>query len=359
MPVAGRGVVLGVAEQPVAKRNSKRCKERFEMSGWESTSRHGATVAWAAAPEESTLPAFGDRQPAMRCSRLEMALRPISPQEFRRFQALIYRESGIWLSDAKTALLTGRLSKRLRWHGLNRFSAYYDRVIADPEERQIMLEAISTNETHFFREPTHFQFLEQSLFPYWTAAAAAGKRPRTIRTWSAGCSTGQEAYSLAMVLVTHFPAAQGWSLDILATDISRRVLTIAEQGVWDEAKAAEIPARYLRNFVLKGLGENRGKIKAAPSIRVVRFMQLNLNDTVYPAIGKFDLIFCRNVLIYFDMESRRRVVARLVSHLASDGYLFVGHAESLNSACASLLCVMPTVYSLSRNGTKADHAVHL
>lgn len=286
----------------------------------------------------------------------DMAPYSISGKDFLRFQALIYRESGIWLSEAKTALLTGRLSKRLRALGLGNFSQYYDRVAVDDEERRIMLDAITTNETHFFREPVHFQFLEQKVLPAWQASADAGRRARTIRVWSAGCSTGQEAYSLAMLLVGRFPAALGWSVEILGTDLSRRVLTIAQEGVWDRAKAREIPFHYLRTFMLRGLGANRGKIKAAPSIRVVRFLRLNLSDATYPSLGKFDLIFCRNVLIYFDMESRKRVVGRLLNHLAPGGYLFVGHAESLNALYPSLRCVIPTVYSLEEKRNEARHA---
>jgi len=271
----------------------------------------------------------------------------ISPKDFALFQALIYRQSGIWLSEAKTALLTGRLSKRLRSLGLRTFAQYYRCVDTDEEELRTMLDAITTNETHFFREPAHFQFLERGVFPPWQAGADAGTRARTIRVWSAGCSTGQEAYSLAMTLVDRFPATQGWSIEILATDLSRRVLATAEKGVWDEAMAREIPPHYLRTFMLKGVGDNRGKIKAAPSIRLVRFLRLNLNDATYPAIGRFDLIFCRNVFIYFDTESRKRVVTQVLNHLAPDGYLFVGHAESLSSLRPSLRCVIPAVYSLA------------
>jgi chemotaxis protein methyltransferase CheR len=281
---------------------------------------------------------------------------PISPRDFLDFQALIYREAGIWLSEAKTALLTGRLSKRLRTLGLNNFAEYYQRVDADDEERRTMLDAVTTNETHFFREPAHFQFLERQVLPTWQAAGEAGQRPRVIRVWSAGCSTGQEAYSLAMMLVDRFPAAEGWSIEILATDLSRRALAIAEEGVWDETKAREIPPHYLRAYMLKGLRENRGKIKAAPSIRMVRFLRLNLNDATYPAFGKFDLIFCRNVFIYFDIESRTRVVTQLLNHLVPDGYLFVGHAESLHSLRPSLRCVIPTVYTLAENGSEAKLA---
>ena len=282
---------------------------------------------------------------------------PISPKEFVRFQTLIYRESGIWLSDAKTALLTGRLSRRLRALGLDNFLEYYKLVTMDDKERQTMVDAITTNETHFFREPAHFQFLEQQVLPGWRVSAEAGRRPRRIRVWSAGCSTGQEAYSLAMILVDRFPPDQGWSVEIVATDLSRRVLAIAEEGIWAFDKAREIPQHYLRAFMLKGFGQNEGTIKAATSIRVIRFLPLNLNDASYPTMGKFDLIFCRNVLIYFDIESRKRIVEQLLNHLAPEAYLFVGHAESLNSVCSSLRCVVPTVYSFAENRSEVKHAV--
>jgi len=312
-------------------------------------------VASLASQRWKDFSAIGSTTAAERCASLDLAPRPISQGEFRRLQALIYKESGIWLSEVKTALLTGRLSKRLRALKFDTFAEYYDRVSVDDEERRTMLDAITTNETHFFREPTHFQFLERQVLPAWQAEAAAGKRSRTIRVWSAGCSTGQEPYSLAMLLVDRLPATQGWTVEILATDLSRRVLNIAEEGVWDAAKCQGIPLQYMRAFMLKGLGENQGKMKAAPSVRVIRFMRLNLNDCAYPGIGAFDLIFCRNVLIYFDAEGRRRVIGQLLRHLAPQAYLFVGHAESLNSVCPSLQCVIPTVYSRSSQG-EVKHA---
>jgi len=296
-------------------------------------------------------------EPAVWATSFDVTPRVISSKEFQRFQSLIYRESGIWLSDAKAGLLTGRLSKRLRTLGLDTFSEYHDHVTVDDEERQAMLDAITTNETHFFRETGHFQFLEQQVLPVWRASAEAGRRARTIRVWSAGCSTGQEAYSLAMLLVDWFPASQGWSVEILGTDLSRRVLAVAEEGVWSQDNAHEIPPRYLQAYTLKGLGENQGKLKAAPAIRVIRFVRLNLNDAAYPDIGKFDLIFCRNVLIYFDAESRTRTVRRLLQHLDPEGYFFVGHAESLNSTCPGLRSVIATVYTPVENRSAPRHAI--
>ena len=275
----------------------------------------------------------------------DVAPRLITPKEFRHFQTLIYKESGIWLSEVKTELLTGRLSKRLRALGLKTFSEYYIRVQQDDEERMVMLDAITTNETHFFREPAHFQLLGQQILPEWQAQAEAGRRSRTIRAWSAGCSTGQEAYSLAMLLVDHLPVSKGWTVEIVATDLSRRALAVAEEGVWNSDKAAEIPPQYLRTYTLQGVNENHGKIKATPAIQIIQFLRQNLNDAVYPDIGRFDLIFCRNVLIYFDEESRRRVINKLLHHLVPAGYFFVGHAETLNTMCPTLRCVIPTVYT--------------
>ena len=317
--------------------------------------RNNQTAKFATSTK-AAVPSTGNHTPAANCAFFDAAPRPISPQVFRRFQSLVYQESGIWLSDVKTALLTGRLSKRLRALRLGGFSEYYDRVTMDEEERRTMLDAITTNETHFFREPGHFQFLERHVLPAWQANAAAGLRARTIRVWSAGCSTGQEAYSLAMLLVDRFPPTKGWSVEILATDLSRRVLPMVEEGVWDADQAREIPPHYMRTFMLKGLGENLGKIKAAPAIRVVRSLRLNLNDPAYPDIGKFDLIFCRNVLIYFDGESRKRAVGRLLRHLAPEGYFFVGHAESLNSVGPGLRSVIPTVYKFAESRSTTTHA---
>jgi len=286
----------------------------------------------------------------------DVAPRVITPKEFLLFQALIYRQAGIWLSDVKTELLTGRLSKRLRALGLNTFSEYYARVREDNEECLAMLDAITTNETHFFREPGHFKLLEEQILPAWVDKADAGQRPHKIRAWSAGCSTGQEAYSLAMLLLDHLPPSTGWTVEIVATDLSRRALAIAEEGVWNADKADEIPPAYLRAYTLKGVGENCGKIKAAPAIRIIRFLRLNLNDAIYPEIGRFDLIFCRNVMIYFDVESRRRVINKLLDRLVPEGYLFVGHAETLNTMCSKLRCVIPTVYASAELDKKAKNA---
>jgi len=275
--------------------------------------------------------------------------REISGREFQQFQQLIYREAGIWLSPAKVALLTGRLARRLRHHGLKTFTAYYALVSESAEERVQMLDAISTNETHFFREAQHFELLESEIFPQWVRDVDEGRRNRKIRVWSAGCSTGQEPYSLAMTLLAHFPAAAGWEIEIIATDLSTRVLSVAKKGIWPAKGASEIPIEYLKAFMLKGVGEQTGQIKAAPELRsLVKFHRVNLNSSAYPFVGTFDLIFCRNVLIYFDERSQDSIVRRIVSFLSPSGYFFVGHAESLHRMGDILSTYVPTVYRSAR-----------
>jgi len=274
------------------------------------------------------------------------SLPQISAKEFALLRDLIHRESGIFLSEAKKALVVGRLGRRLRELGLSAFGAYY-RILAegDEEERVRMLDCICTNETHFFREPRQFEFLERQVLPELAARAAAAGTSRRIRAWSAACSTGEEPYSLAMTLLAHFPPSSGWTLEILASDLSTRALDQARAGLWCIDKAKEIPERYLKVFMLRGRGPQEGVMKAGPEIRsLLRFQRVNLNHDCYPVPGPFDLIFCRNVLIYFDVASKARVVNRLLDQLAPSGYLFVGHAESLTGLSDRGRSVGPTVY---------------
>ena len=273
------------------------------------------------------------------------AERLVGDRDFARFQALIHHEAGIWLAPVKRALLAGRLGKRLRELHLASFGEYYQRVEADAAERVTMLDLVTTNETHFFREPRHFEFLTQEVFPRWQAEAAAGRRARRARVWSAACSTGEEPYSLAMVLLAAFPPSSGWELEVLATDLSTRVLDRARDAVWHMEKRSEIPDEYLKAFMLRGAGASEGLMKAGPEIRsIVRFARQNLNDPSYPPFGAFDAVFCRNVLIYFDAPIKERVVARLLEHLAPEGHLFLGHAESLSGTQLPVRSLFPTVY---------------
>ena len=230
----------------------------------------------------------------------ELDAKSISKFEFSQFQELIYRTAGIWLSEQKTALLVGWLSKRLRSLGLKSFAQYFRVVSDDPEELTRMLDLISTNETRFFREPSQFEFLEQRVLPHWVSEAESGSRPRTVRVWSAGCSTGQEPFSLAMCLRYHLPPSSGWTVDITATDISTRVLEVAESANWDFSKAAEIPEHYRKAFMLSEREFNLLKttdpgtrfflVKQNKDVVVARIDLSGMDDVIMILSGRADTV---------------------------------------------------------------------
>ena len=272
----------------------------------------------------------------------------ITTREFTLFQRLIHRQTGIYLPETKKALVVARLSKRVRSLNLSGFGAYFELVERDRDEHTYMLDSICTNETRFFREPRQFDFLESGVLPEWRMRGESGLRPKRIRAWSAACSTGEEPFSLAMLLRTHFPLQAGWSVEILASDISTKVLNSAKEAVWPIDRAKEIPPDYRRAYMLRGIGAEEGKMRAQPALRsMVEFRRLNLNDERYAVDGPFDLIFCRNVLIYFDRDTKAAVIERLSRHLSPDGLLFLGHSETLHSAAHALRHVGPTAYARS------------
>lgn len=278
-----------------------------------------------------------------------LGLRPITDREFRLFQDLVYRETGIFLGPHKKQLLMSRLASRLRELGIEDFGDYFQRVSGtDGEERRRMIESLCTHETSFFREPRQFEFLEKQVIPAWAVAAAAGRRGRRVRVWSAGCSTGEEPFSIAMLLALHLPCAAGWDCEVLATDLSLRALTRAAAATWPIRRAAEIPQPLLKRFMLKGVRSQQGTMRAStPLSSLVRFQRLNLNDAAYPFDTRFDLVFCRNVLIYFDTASRERAVERLLRHLTPGGHLFLGHSESLLGRNDRVRSAIPSVYTLA------------
>jgi chemotaxis protein methyltransferase CheR len=249
--------------------------------------------------------------------------------------------------------LCGRLFRRLRELGITSLETYYERV-ARPElheERARMIDAITTNETRFFREPRQFEFLMQKVFPRWRADVERGSRSKRVRIWSAGCSSGEEPYTLAMLLERHLPSAEGWEARILATDISNRVLEKARKGVYPIARSAELPQDLLHRFMLRGMAERQGEMKVKIELqKLIDFRRLNLDQESDLSEGPFDAIFCRNVLIYFDVASKRRVVASLLRHLTANGFLFVGHAENLNSVSPQLRSLEPSTYMIGNNG---------
>jgi chemotaxis protein methyltransferase CheR len=193
------------------------------------------------------------------------------------------------------------------------------------------------------------------VFPRLEAEAARTGTKR-VRAWSAACSTGEEPYSLAMALLHRFPTSAGWQVEVVATDLSNKVLAAARAALWPIDKAEDIPLHYRKEFMLRGTGSQTGKMKAGPEIReVVSFTRMNLNEAVYSVSGTFDFIFCRNVLIYFDRESKTKVVERLMTHLAPDGCLFLGYAETTTTITDRLVSIGPNVYARvpERSGAEA------
>lgn len=262
----------------------------------------------------------------------------ITAKEFRLFQSLVHRETGIFLSDQKRELLVGRLTPRMRALAMISFGAYHDHVREHREELVRMIDSICTNETQFFREPKQFAFLESVVLPRWRAAAK-----KHIRIWSAGCSTGEEPYSIAMTVAAGLPEV---SIEILASDLSTKVLDRAAAGIFPIERAEQIPAHYRKAFMLRGSGAQEGKMAVRPELAaMIRFARINLSHESYPVAGRFDLIFCRNVLIYFDGPSKRRVIDRLLDRLEPNGYFFLGHSESLSNF-DRVRSVGPTVYAL-------------
>ena len=265
--------------------------------------------------------------------------------EFALLSRFIEREAGIYLSPVKKPLLVSRIGQRVRALGVRSYAAYYKRVAADDDERVHLINAICTHETRFFREPHHFELITRLLVPRWRAEARAGRRERRLRVWSAGCSTGEEPYSLAMCLLDALPDDEGWTVDITATDLSTRALARAEAAIYPGRRLDEIPRGVERRYLLRGTGEREGEIKVAPNARApVHFRPLNLIGDSYGMPSTLDIVMCRNVLIYFRPEARDRVVGQLASHLRRGGYLFLGHAESLRPGTAGLRAEIPTVY---------------
>jgi chemotaxis protein methyltransferase CheR len=258
----------------------------------------------------------------------------LSDLEFAHFRKFIHGIAGIHLSPAKKALVAGRLAKRLRFHGLSSFGEYY-RLLSDrPEERQIAVDLLTTNETHFFREPRHFDLLREGLL-------SDHPRGRTFRVWSAACSSGEEVYTLAMVLADVLGDSP-W--EVLGSDLSTRMLAQGESGLYPMARAAELSGERLKKYCMKGVGSKDGSFVVSPRLRArVRFTQINLTEPL-PATGVFDAIFLRNVMIYFQSDTKRQVVEQLLTRLRPGGWLFIGHSESLNGLVDGLETVAPSVY---------------
>ncbi len=265
-----------------------------------------------------------------------MGVVDITDQEFIQFQRFIYEAAGITLSSAKKPLVSGRLAKRLQQYRLNSYAEYF-RLLASgkaPGEAQAAVDLLTTNETYFFREPKHFDLLSEQA-----SSARGGSEP--FRVWSAASSTGEEAYSSAMVLADRL---DGERWEVVGSDISARVLQRASIGHYSMERTQHIPQAYLRRFCLRGIGEQQGTLLIDRELRArVRFMQVNLNAPL-PSIGTFHFVFLRNVLIYFNNETKRGVVARVASLIKPGGHLCIGHSESLHGLSDTLEPVAPSIY---------------
>lgn len=269
---------------------------------------------------------------------LEYENAQISDEYFQLFAAFIYDFAGIHLNDQKKVLVTSRLQKRLRVLGLNSYHDYYKLVRSDEDECIMMLNSITTNTTKFFRENHHFEYLRDTLIPELTHTGRSGNE---IRIWSAGCSTGEEPYSIAITvceaLREMYPNADpadpycGWNIKILATDISTYVLAAAQRGLYGlEQIPAGVQKEIMRRYFLRGNNTYRDMVAVKEMLkRVIRFRRLNFKDAEYPFAKKFDMIFCRNVMIYFDDAMKNHVLEKFHRHLAPDGHLFLGHSETM------------------------------
>lgn len=265
----------------------------------------------------------------------------ISTKEFGMFKDFIYSQAGIALSDVKKPLVSGRLTKRLHFHKLNTFSQYY-KLINDPanlSEKQIAIDLLTTNETHFFREPKHFDFFKNVIL----SKRVKGK---PFRVWSAACSSGEEPYTIAMMLAEHL-GNEPW--EVLASDLSTKVLNQAQSGCYNMQRASEIPRQYLTKYCLKGTGDHDGQLLIVKELRQrVKFSQVNLTKP-YPDMGQFDVIFLRNVMIYFDVETKKAITNQMLPLLKNDGYFIISHSESLNGVTEKFISEAPSIYKKSAN----------
>lgn len=271
---------------------------------------------------------------------------PFSDEDFQCVRRLVQERIGIWLSDAKRELVYGRLSRRLRALGLHGFGEYLQLLQSgEGDELQQFCNAITTNLTAFFRERHHFQVLTESLLP---ALARNNADSRRIRIWSAGCSTGEEPYSIAMVLLETLGNLRGWDIRILATDVDTAVLRHARHGVYAGERLEKLEGeRLLRWFEPTADGSHHRVCAELRSL--VFFKTLNLVGA-WPMRGPFDVIFCRNVVIYFDRQTQRRIIGRMATLQQPGDYLFLGHSESLLEVSTDYRLVGQTIYRRRSHG---------
>ena len=265
-----------------------------------------------------------------------------SDKDFNKVRKFVLNETGITLSEGKKNMVYGRLSRRLRQLGLDSFSKYIDLASEDTsDERGAFINAITTNLTSFFREEHHFEYLKQTVIPHVLKKNAASRK---IRIWSAGCSTGEEPYSIAIALREAIPRIDDWDIKILATDLDTNVLAHAKAGIYDVERINGISDARSKKWFKKGKGEHEGRVRASPDLQaLITFKQLNLMKE-WPMKGPFDFMFCRNVIIYFEKPTQRILFERYSDLLVDDAHLFLGHSESLYKVSEDFDLIGNTIY---------------
>ena len=275
----------------------------------------------------------------------------LSPKDFLRLSALIDRECGIRMPEAKKSMLEVRLGKRVKALALASFREYCDFLFSpEGQQRELlsMIDVVTTNKTDFFREAHHFTYLTQTALPSLMALGSIGVRA-SLSVWSAGCSSGEEVYSLSMAISEFASGRAGYRFSVLGTDISTRVLQKAAAAVYEEERVEPVPMPLRKKYLLRSRDSRKRLVKIAPVLRqFVRFRRLNLMDEDYGMKEPFHVIFCRNVIIYFDRQTRERLLKRLCSHVIHGGYVFTGHSEILNGMALPLSQCAPTVYRKTR-----------
>lgn len=271
----------------------------------------------------------------------------LTRQDFKQLSSLIYNELGIKMPESKCTMLNGRLSRRLRALGLAGFGEYCD-FLFSPEGLQAelvhLINAVTTNKTEFFREPGHFDYLIRTAVPTLRKGQRFDTR-RKLLVWSAGCSTGEEPYTLAMVLAELREAEPVFRFGILATDISTKVLEAARRAVYGAERIGPVPPELRKKYLMQRRDPRNPEVRIVPELRrLVRFGRLNFMADDFGLPEMVDIIFCRNVIIYFDKETQERLMGKFGHYLNPGGYLFLGHSESLHGYRTPFVQVAPTIY---------------
>lgn len=264
----------------------------------------------------------------------------LTDSEFEQFRELLFKLSGINLSPSKKHLVIGRLSSRLRYYDLVSFKDYFELATkpGNETEKRRLLDLMTTNETYFFREPAHFEFLRKEILPTHPAGYP-------FRLWSAASSSGEEAYSIAMVLADSLNRSSSWS--ILGTDINTEVLQQAKQAKYPIDTSGHIPESYLKQYCLKGVDQEAGSLLIARPLRSrVDFKRFNLNSSAWTGLELFDVIFLRNVMIYFDTDTKQALVNKIVRQLKPGGYFIIGHSETIHDCSDRFERIKPSIYRL-------------